>query len=69
MGDATKADVFSEKLLWGGGGVIFNPKIYFDLQTGLFEHEIPKKLQHYFPKMRWGGQRPFRTFPKFNPFW
>ena len=28
-----------------------------------------KKLQHNFPKMRGGGQRPFGTFPKIHPFW
>ena len=28
-----------------------------------------KKLQHNFPKMRVGGQRPFGTFPKIHPFW
>ena len=41
-----------------------------DLLTGLFEHEIEgKKLQHDFPKMREGGQRPFGTFPKIPMFW
>ena len=28
-----------------------------------------KKMQHNFPKMRGGGQRPFGTFPKIHPFW
>ena len=28
-----------------------------------------KNLQHKFPKMRGGGQRPFGTFPKIHPFW
>ena len=28
-----------------------------------------KKLQHDFPKMRGGDQRPFGTFPKIHPFW
>ena len=28
-----------------------------------------KNLQHNFPKMRGGGQRPFGTFPKIHPFW
>ena len=28
-----------------------------------------KKLQHNFPKMRGGGQRPFGTFLKSHPFW
>ena len=28
-----------------------------------------KNLQHDFPKMRGGGQRPFGTFPKIHPFW
>ena len=28
-----------------------------------------KKLQHNFPKMSGGGQRPFGTFPKIHPFW
>ena len=27
------------------------------------------KMQHDFPKMRGGGQRPFGTFPKIPPFW
>ena len=27
-----------------------------------------KNLQHDFPKMRRGGQRPFGTFPKIHPF-
>ena len=27
-----------------------------------------KNLQHNFPKMRGGGQRPFGTFPKIHPF-
>ena len=30
---------------------------------------IIKKLQHNFPKMRGGGQRPFGIFPKNNPIW
>ena len=28
-----------------------------------------KNLQHNFPKMRGGGQRPFRFFPKIHPIW
>ena len=28
-----------------------------------------KNLQHNFPKMGGGGQRPFGTFPKIHPFW
>ena len=27
-----------------------------------------KNPQHYFPKMRGGGQRPFGTFPNIHPF-
>ena len=34
-----------------------------------FGHEFQKKLQHNFPKMRGGGQRPFGTFPKIHPLW
>ena len=30
---------------------------------------IKKNLQHNFPKMRGGGQRPFGIFPKNHPIW
>ena len=30
---------------------------------------IIKKLQHNFPQMRGGGQRPFGIFPKIHPIW
>ena len=60
-GQGTKTDEFSENFQ-GGGGVIFNPKIYFadilDLFMGYFR-TFSEKMQHNFPKMRVGGQRPF----------
>ena len=31
-------------------------------------YSLIKNPQHDFPKMR-GGQGPFGTFPKMNPFW
>ena len=32
-------------------------------------HEIKKKLQDHFTKMRGKGEKPFKTFPKIHPFW
>ena len=47
-----------QKTSKGGGGVIFNPKIYVadfgPLYTALSD-VFRKKLQHNFPKMRGGG--------------
>ena len=38
-------------------------------KCGFLGMKFWKKLQHDFPKMRGGGQRPFGIFPKIDPFW
>ena len=30
---------------------------------------LPKQAQHSFPKIGWGGQRPFGSFPKIHRIW
>ena len=61
----SKTDEFSEKFQRGGGGIIFNPKIYvadFCHYRRYFGHEFQKKLQHNFPKMRGGGSKAVWNF-------
>ena len=58
-----EADLLQNGLIFvkvpkGGGGVIFNPKIYiadFCHCRLYFGHEFRKNLQYDFPKMRGGG--------------
>ena len=59
----------------GGRGVIFNPKIYVTkfrqgYLTMKFEGFVDslKILQHNFPIMRGGGQRPLELFQKIIRF-
>ena len=50
-----------------GLGVIFNPEM-LDLLRGLFKHEIIRKLQHYFPKVREAVEGRLEHFRKFIRF-
>ena len=72
MDGPTKTDEFLEKFQKGGRGGSF-PIQKFMLQIFAIINASSvmysgKKAQHDFPKMR-GGQRPFGTFPKIDPFW
>ena len=53
-------DEFSEK---GGGGHAIPNELRCKFSG------LPKKAQHSFPKIGWGGQRPFGSFPKIHPKW
>ena len=57
-----------------GGGVSFSIQKFMLQSFAIIDDTSvmnfgKKKLQHYFPKMRGGGQRPFGIFPKIHPFW
>ena len=65
--DAFKTDEFSEK--FGSFSIKKFMLQILGLSAGLFEDEIERNLQLDFPKMRGGGQPPFGTFPKIQPFW
>ena len=56
----------------GGGGVIFNPKLYIADNGPLYsalKRVFQKKSQYDFSNMRGGGQLPFGIFLKIDPFW
>ena len=73
MPDTSKTDEFSEKFRRGGGGGSFSIQKFilqiFAIIDDTSVMNFRKNLQHSFPKMRGGGQRPFGTFPKIHPFW
>ena len=69
MGGDAKTDDFFGKVPRGGGSfsiqifmlqILGTPCIY----ATIF---IRKNLQHNFPKMKGGAQRPFGIFPKIHP--
>ena len=56
----------------GGGGSFSIQKFMLQIFAIIDDTSVMnfrKKLQHNFPTMRGGGQRPFETFPKIHPFW
>ena len=56
----------------GGGGSFSIQKFMLQIFAIIDDTSVMnfrKNLQHNFPKMRGGGQRPFGTFPKIHPFW
>ena len=71
MPTSPKTDEFSEKFQRGGGSFSIQKFMLqiFAILDDTSVMNFGKNLQHNFPKMRGGGQRPFGTVPKIYPFW